>query len=69
MRSIYLTVLRKAFDMFDREKKGHISTNMMSTILRTLGQAFEEGDLQKLIKEIDSDGTIKCLIFRLNMSS
>ncbi len=49
-------MLRKAFDMFDRDKKGFIHTNMVSTILRTLGQTFEEGDLQALIIEIDSDG-------------
>lgn len=49
-------MLRKAFDMFDREKKGHIHTNMVSTILRTLGQTFEEKDLQQLITEIDADG-------------
>lgn len=53
------SVLRKAFDMFDRDKKGYIHTNMVSTILRTLGQTFEENDLQQLIIEIDADG--KCL--------
>ena len=51
-------VLRKAFDMFDRDKKGYIHTNMVSTILRTLGQTFEENDLQQLIIEIDADGNI-----------
>ena len=42
--------------MFDRDKKGYIHTNMVSTILRTLGQTFEENDLQQLIVEIDADG-------------
>ncbi|XP_015792357.1 troponin C [Tetranychus urticae] len=50
-------MLRKAFDMFDREKKGYIACNMVSTILRTLGQTFEESDLQQLIEEIDADGS------------
>nr|UKO95428.1 troponin c [Demodex canis] len=50
-------MLRKAFDMFDREKKGYIACNMVSTILRTLGQTFEESDLQQLIIEIDADGS------------
>nr|QGQ62245.1 Troponin C [Demodex brevis] len=50
-------MLRKAFDMFDREKKGYIACNMVSTILRTLGQTFEESDLQQLIVEIDADGS------------
>jgi len=52
-----VAMLRKAFDMFDRDKKGFIHTNMVSTILRTLGQTFEEGDLQALIAEIDQDGS------------
>jgi len=50
-------MLRKAFDMFDREKTGCIETNMVSTILRTLGQTFEENDLQNLIDEVDADGS------------
>lgn len=56
-------MLRKAFDMFDREKKGYIHTNMVSTILRTLGQTFEEGDLQALIAEIDTDGKISIHLY------
>ncbi|XP_023242468.1 troponin C isoform X1 [Centruroides sculpturatus] len=55
--SVVLDVLRKAFDMFDRDKKGFIHTNMVSTILRTLGQTFEEKDLKALIAEIDQDGS------------
>lgn len=54
-------MLRKAFDMFDRDKKGYIHTNMVSTILRTLGQTFEENDLQQLIIEIDADGKVSVL--------
>ena len=48
--------------MFDRDKTGSIATNMMSTILRTLGQTFEESDLEILISEIDADGMIYYLI-------
>lgn len=44
--------------MFDREKKGSIQTNMVATILRTLGQTFEEKDLKDLISEIDVDGKL-----------
>ena len=50
-------MLRRAFDMFDREKKGSIASNMVGGILRTLGQNFEESDLQQLIQEIDVDGS------------
>lgn len=51
-----ISVLRKAFDMFDKDRKGVIHTNMVSTILRTMGQTFEERDLKDLIEEIDTDG-------------
>ncbi|KAH6934712.1 hypothetical protein HPB50_027423 [Hyalomma asiaticum] len=54
---MYEHVLRKAFDMFDRDKKGYVHTNMVSAILRTLGQTFEEKDLKDLISEIDQDGS------------
>lgn len=50
-------MLRKAFDMFDKDKKGVIHTNMVSTILRTMGQTFEERDLKDIIEEIDTDGS------------
>lgn len=50
-------MLQKAFDMFDREKTGSIEASMMSTILRTLGQTFEESDLQIMIDEVDADGS------------
>lgn len=60
-------MLRKAFDMFDREKRGCIHTNMVSTILRTLGQSFEEKELQALIKEIDADGKFNLAIKPLDL--
>ncbi|GAB6023671.1 hypothetical protein CHUAL_009932 [Chamberlinius hualienensis] len=50
-------MLRKAFDMFDKDRKGVINTNMVATILRTMGQTFEDRDLKELIEEIDSDGS------------
>jgi len=52
-----LVMLRKAFDMFDKANKGVISTNMVATILRSLGQTFEDNDLAALIDDIDEDGS------------
>jgi len=52
-----VTMLKRAFDMFDREKKGSIACNNVGSILRTLGQTFEESDLQALIAEVDADGS------------
>uniref|UniRef100_A0A914VF43 EF-hand domain-containing protein n=1 Tax=Plectus sambesii TaxID=2011161 RepID=A0A914VF43_9BILA len=48
---------RKYFNMFDKEKKGYIHAAQVGQILRTMGQAFEERDLKKLIKQFDSDGS------------
>lgn len=48
---------KKAFNMFDKEKKGHIATRQIGTLLRTMGQAFEERDLRDLIAEVDQDGS------------
>ena len=52
-----LSEFRKYFDMFDKEKQGFIQASQVGQILRTMGQAFEERDLKKLIKQFDSDGS------------
>lgn len=51
--------MRKAFQMFDTTKSGLIETVKISTILNTLGQQFDEGELQDLIDEEDPDNTGK----------
>nr|ACD11814.1 hypothetical protein [Isometrus maculatus] len=50
-------MLKKAFDMFDREKKGYINSDMVGTILRSMGQSFNERELRELITEVDADGS------------
>nr|Q1A7B1.1 RecName: Full=Troponin C, isoallergen Bla g 6.0301; AltName: Allergen=Bla g 6.0301 [Blattella germanica]ABB89298.1 allergen Bla g 6.0301 [Blattella germanica] len=50
-----ISVLRKAFDAFDREKSGSISTNMVEEILRLMGQPFNRRTLEELIDEVDAD--------------
>ena len=42
--------------MFDKEKQGFIHTRQIGSLLRTMGQAFEEKDLRELVAEVDSDG-------------
>lgn len=49
--------MRKAFQMFDTTKCGFIDTVKISTILNTLGQQFDEGELQDLIDEEDPEET------------
>lgn len=49
-------VLRKAFQMFDTSKSGFIETLKISTILNTIGQAYDDGELNALIEENDTEG-------------
>lgn len=48
--------MRKAFQMFDTSKSGFIDTLKISTILNTMGQLFDDSELNKLIEEVDPDG-------------
>ena len=49
-------VLKKAFDSFDSQKSGSISAEMVGTILRLMGQPFNDKILRELIAEVDEDG-------------
>ncbi|CAH0564223.1 unnamed protein product [Brassicogethes aeneus] len=48
-------VLRKAFQMFDQTKSGFIETHKIATILNTIGQLFDESELNSLISRNDPD--------------
>ncbi|XP_014221794.1 troponin C isoform X3 [Trichogramma pretiosum] len=48
-------ILRKAFDSFDRDKTGSISTDLVADILRLMGQPFNKKILDELIEEVDAD--------------
>jgi Ca2+-binding protein (EF-Hand superfamily) len=54
--SVLFPVMRKAFQMFDTAKTGFIDTLKISTILNTMGQLFDDTELQALIDENDPDG-------------
>lgn len=61
-----VAIMRKAFQMFDTTKSGFIETIKIATILNTMGQLFDENELQALIGENDPDckhtfGAILCL--------
>ena len=53
-----VSVLKKAFDNFDREKNGSIPCEMVGSILRLMGQACNDKILKELIREIDSEGNV-----------
>jgi len=50
-----LAVLKKAFDAFDNQKTGSISTDMVADILRLMGQPFNKRILEELVEEVDAD--------------
>lgn len=54
---IIYAVLKNAFDAFDHEKKGVISTDMIGTILEMLGHEVDEDTLKEIITEVDVNGT------------
>lgn len=51
-----MLIMRKAFQMFDTTKSGYIETLKISTILNTMGQIFDDGELNALIEETDPEG-------------
>lgn len=51
-----IAVMRKAFQMFDKEKSGFIETIKISTILNTMGQLFDDNELKTLIEQNDPNG-------------
>lgn len=50
-----LLVLKNAFNSFDREKSGSISTETVAEILRLMGQPFNKQTLDEMIEEVDED--------------
>ncbi|KOC66432.1 Troponin C, partial [Habropoda laboriosa] len=57
--SLYVTVLKRAFSMFDSTKSGRIEKEKVRTILNTLGHTFDDHDLELLLKQEDNDGSGK----------
>lgn len=47
--------MKNAFNSFDREKSGSISTETVEEILRLMGQPFNKQILEEMIEEVDED--------------
>lgn len=52
-----MQVLKRAFDSFDQEKRGAISTDIVATILKMMGQTVNRQILKQVIEEVDVDGS------------
>jgi len=50
-----MQMLRKAFQMFDTTKSGFIDTIKIGTILNTLGQAYDDTELNALVADNDPE--------------
>jgi Ca2+-binding EF-hand superfamily protein len=50
-----IAILRKAFESFDAQKTGSISTETVAEILRLMGQPFNKQILEEMIEEVDED--------------
>ncbi|XP_031569549.1 calmodulin-alpha-like isoform X2 [Actinia tenebrosa] len=45
-----------AFNFFDKDKNGYITTRELGAIMRSLGQNPTEVELQEMVNEVDYDG-------------
>lgn len=45
-----------AFDVYDKDKDGFLTTSDLTSIFKYLGQTVLESDLQDMINEVDTDG-------------
>ena len=68
------TEYREAFDLFDKDGDGSITTSELGVVMRSLGQEPTVKELENMIKEIDEDGiysisenTIHYTIFTINI--
>jgi len=52
-----MQVLKRAFDSFDQEKRGAISTDIVATVLKMMGHPVNRTILKQVIEEVDIDGS------------
>jgi len=48
---------KDAFDIFDEDASGTVSTGELASVMRTLGQDIDEKEVGIMISEVDSDGS------------
>ncbi len=48
---------KECFQMFDKDGDGTINTNELGTVMRSLGHAPDEEELEEMIDDADEDGS------------
>lgn len=48
---------KEAFQIFDKDGDGSITTKELGTVMRSLGQNPTEEELKNMIREVDADGS------------
>ncbi|EFA85881.1 calmodulin-like protein [Heterostelium album PN500] len=51
------TIYKDAFNLFDKDKDGKITTQDLGTVMRSVGSNITQAELKEMIKEIDTDGS------------
>ena len=49
--------MREAFDSFDTDRSGHISTNELSDMLKKCEISVSAAELPKVMRDLDLDGS------------
>lgn len=53
---IYFSELRDAFNIFDKDGDGSITTDELHTVMMSLRQSASADDIREMIKQVDIDG-------------
>lgn len=51
-----ISEVQDAFNLFDRERRGYVTSKDVSSVMRQLGMSVTEQELQEMIAEVDTDG-------------
>ena len=52
----YIAEIKEAFQLFDKDGSGYISTKELGMVMRSLGQNPTEQELMDMVNEVDVDG-------------
>lgn len=53
--------MKQAFDLFDKNHDGKISSDELGRVLRTLGHNYSQEEIEDMIKNADTNGKINGL--------